>query len=57
VRSAEPGLRLQGLVNSALTAAMLVCVGIILVSAALRWRRRRAETAATGPVTGGVSAR
>ncbi|MBI2222157.1 MAG: carbon starvation protein A [Acidobacteria bacterium] len=40
----NPGVRMQGYVNTVLTLLMLLCVGIILVAAALRWRRHRTES-------------
>jgi carbon starvation protein len=41
----DPALRVQGFVNSILTVVMIACVGIILLAAAMRWRRHRLETA------------
>jgi carbon starvation protein len=41
----DPALRVQGFVNSVLTVIMIICVGIILAAAAMRWRRHRLETA------------
>ena len=39
---ADPTVRVQGLVNSVMTVAMLACVVAILVGAAMRWRRQMA---------------
>ena len=39
---ADPAVRVQGLVNTFVTIAMLVCVVAILIGAAMRWRRQMA---------------
>jgi carbon starvation protein len=47
-RSADAAKRTQGIVDSVLTTVMMVCVVLVLVEAALAWRRapaRRAERA------------
>jgi carbon starvation protein len=43
---AREAVRLQGVVNTVLTIAMLLCVGVILTCAALRWRAANARHAA-----------
>jgi carbon starvation protein len=47
-------VRVQGFVNTALTIAMLVCVGVILTCAFLRWRSPR-STSTTVPVGSSIS--
>jgi len=56
----DAGIRIQGYLNSGLTAVMLVCVAIILGAAAWRWRQAVAAVAfarAGARVTAGSGAR